>query len=53
MINGVESKGFYIENCGLPGEGKSDERVPAQHNTIQLSRNRWFVVYETRGFRGG
>ncbi len=52
MIERIESKGFYIEQCGLPGETKADQRVPAQHNTIQVSRDRWFVVYETRGFRG-
>ncbi|RKX33004.1 MAG: hypothetical protein DRP71_11220 [Verrucomicrobia bacterium] len=52
MIRKIESKGFYIDECRLPGESKADDRVPAQHNTIQLSRDRWFVVYETRGFRG-
>ena len=52
MIGAIKSRGFYIEECGLGGERKRDGRVPAQHNTIQLSKNRWFVVYETRGFRG-
>ncbi len=52
MIEKIESRGFYIEECSLDGETKADQRVPAQHNTIQVSRNRWFVVYETRGFRG-
>ncbi len=52
MITNIESKGFYIDDCLLPGESKSDKRVPSQHNTVQLSRDRWFVVYETRGFRG-
>ena len=36
----------------MAGETKDEECVPAQHNTIQLSRDRWFVIYETRGFRG-
>ena len=52
MIEKIESKGYYIEECRLEGETKADQRVPAQHNTIQVSRDRWFVVYETRGFRG-
>ncbi len=52
MITEIKSKGYYIDECRLPGEGKADDRVPAQHNTVQLSRDRWFVVYETRGFRG-
>ena len=52
MITGIRSKGFYIDTCKIEGETKRDEKVPAQHNTIQLSRDRWFVIYETRGFRG-
>ncbi len=52
MIEQIDSKGFYIEQCNLPGEGKADDLVPAQHNTIQLCKDRWFVIFETRGFRG-
>ena len=52
MIDQILSRGYYIEECRLPGESKADECVPAQHNTIQLSKNRWFVIFETRGFRG-
>jgi hypothetical protein len=44
--------GYYIEGCGLPGETKADEVFPAQHNTVQLAKDRWFVIFETRGFRG-
>jgi len=47
-----ESMGYYIEGCGLSGEKKEDDVFPAQHNTIQVARDRWFVIYETRGFRG-
>ena len=52
MIEDIESKGYYIDQCRIPGESKADECVPAQHNTIRLSADRWFVIYETRGFRG-
>jgi hypothetical protein len=52
MIERIESRGYYLDECGLAGERKCDEVVPAQHNTLQVSRNRWLIVYETRGFRG-
>jgi len=47
-----ESLGYYIDGCRIPGETKLDHVFPAQHNTIQLARDRWLVIYETRGFRG-
>ena len=52
MICDIASRGYYIDQCRLAGESKADECVPAQHNTIQLSRDRWFIIFETRGFRG-
>jgi len=52
MITAIKSKGYFIEECGLEGESKADECFPGQHNTIQLRKDRWFVIYETRGFRG-
>jgi len=52
MIEHYKSKGFYIDECRLEGATKSANCFPAQHNTIQLSRNRWFVIFNTRGFRG-
>lgn len=52
MITQVKNLGYYIDSCGLPGETKAEEVIPAQHNTLQLSRDRWFVFFNTRGFRG-
>lgn len=52
MIEAIHPNGYYIDQCHLAGETKAEEVFPAQHNTLQLSRDRWLVVYETRGFRG-
>jgi len=52
MIKNISSQGFYIESCSLAGETRQDDCIPAQHCTIQLRKDRWFVSYNTRGFRG-
>ncbi len=52
MIKKIESQGYYIDQCRLEGESKANDHVPAQHNTIQMSQDRWFIIYETRSFRG-
>lgn len=52
MITRLTPKGYYIDACGLSGETKAERCFPAQHNTLRLRKDRWLVVYETRGFRG-
>lgn len=52
MITEYRDQGYYIDECRLPEETKKDHCFPAQHNTIQLSADRWLVIYNTRGFRG-
>jgi len=51
-IVSIEPRGVLIPDCGLPGETRADDVVPAHPNGIPVSRNRWLLVYATRGFRG-
>ncbi len=48
----IEPRGLLIHDCGLPGEARADDVVPAHPNGIPVSRHRWLLVYATRGFRG-
>jgi hypothetical protein len=48
----VEPPGLLVGGCTLPGETRADDVVPAHPNGLQLSRDRWMVIYATRGFRG-
>ena len=48
----LEHRGVLIAECSLPGESRADDVVPAHPNGIRVSRDRWLLVYATRGFRG-
>jgi len=52
MIESIEPLGVVIDECTVPGETRADDVVPAHPNGIQLSRDRWLVLYASRGFRG-
>lgn len=41
-----------IGDCPLPGETRQEQVVPAHPNGLQLARDRFLVLYATRGFRG-
>ena len=49
----MEHQGIFIRECSLPGESRTDEVFPAHPNGLQVSRNRWLLIYATRGVRGG
>src|SRR5438045_6927999 len=51
-IAGIEHLGMLISECTVPGERRRDDVVPAHPNGVQASRDRWLLVYATRGFRG-
>ncbi len=51
-IESIQHLGVLIRECTLPGERRADDVVPAHANGIQVSRDRWLLVYATRGFRG-
>src|SRR6185295_4084525 len=48
----IEPLGPVLTDCTLPGERRADDVVPAHPNGLQVSRDRWLIVYGTRGFRG-
>ena len=48
----VENKGMLIRECTLPGETRADDVAPGQVAAVQASRDRWLLVYATRGWRG-
>lgn len=47
-----EHRGLLIGDSTLPGETRADDVFAAHPNGIQVSRNRWLLLYATRGFRG-
>ncbi len=51
-IERIGHKGPLISDCSLAGETRRDDTVPAHPNGIQVSRDRWLIVYATRRFRG-
>ena len=52
MIQRIESQGMFFKDCTLPGETRADDLFPAHPNAIPLARDRWLVLYSTRGFEG-
>src|SRR5216684_7600759 len=51
-IESIKPQGEFIRECTLPGETRKDDVVPRHANAIQLSRQRWLVIYSTHGYRG-
>jgi hypothetical protein len=51
-LTSIEPLGMLVRECTLVGERRADDVVPAHPNGIQLSRDRWMILYATRGFRG-
>lgn len=51
-IEKIEHLGLLFDQCTLPGETRADGVVPRHANALQLSRDRWLVVYSTHGYRG-
>ena len=51
MIVSLEARGKLIHECGLPGETRGDGVFPAHPNGIPLSKDRWLLIYSTRGWR--
>ena len=48
----IEPLGVFLHECGLEGERRRDDVFPAHPNGTQLSRDRFLVLYATRGWRG-
>lgn len=51
MIESIEVKGKLIHECGIEGERRRDDVYPGHPNGCQLSKNRWLLIYATRGWR--
>lgn len=51
-IESIERMGQLVRECSLPGETRKDDIVPRHANAIQLSKNRWLLMYSTHGYRG-
>src|SRR5262245_48605093 len=48
----IEHLGQLLREPDLPGERRADDFVPGQTTGLRLSRERWLVLCNTRGFRG-
>lgn len=51
-IERFEHKGVLIRDCTIPGDTRKDDALPANPNGMQVSKNKWLLVYSTRKFRG-
>src|SRR5688572_19777501 len=51
-LQGIAHQGMLIRECTLKGETRADDVFPAHPSGIQVSRERWLLLYATRGFRG-
>lgn len=51
-IERIDHFGKLIPECQLEGERRSNQVVPAHPSGIQLSKDRWLLLYATRMFRG-
>ena len=49
MIERVECMGKLVHACSIAGETRADDVFPGHPNGIPLSRNRWLILYATRG----
>ena len=51
MIESLKAGGKLIHECGLSAETRGDGVFPAHPNGMQLSKDRWLLIYATRGWR--
>jgi hypothetical protein len=47
-----DSREQLLHECTLPGETRADGFYPGHANAAQLTRNRFLIIYSTRGWRG-
>lgn len=52
MIEQITQDGFFIADCSVPGETRADGAYPHMADALQLSKDRWLILYSTRGFLG-
>jgi hypothetical protein len=48
----ISPAGKLLHECSLPGESRADGAFPAHPNGLRLSRDRFLLLYATRGWRG-
>lgn len=51
-INAIDVRGKLVHECAIPGETRADDVFPGHPNGLPVSRDRWLLVYATRGWRG-
>jgi hypothetical protein len=52
LIAEIRHQGKLLHECPHPGETRADGFYPGHANAAQLSRNRFLIIYSTRGWRG-
>lgn len=48
----IDPSRMFLPDCSLPGETRADGWFAAHPNGIRLSRDRFLLLYATRGWRG-
>lgn len=52
MIKAINDKGVLIPESAVPGERSSDGMIPNYAQGMQVSRDRWLILYDTVDRRG-
>jgi len=48
----ISYRGPFMTDTRIPGEGKEDWGQPSYPTFVQLARDRYLVLFQTRGFGG-
>jgi len=51
VIESIEVRGKLVHDCSIEGERRADDVFPGHPNGLPLARDRWLVLYATRGWR--
>lgn len=52
MIDSVEHQGYFLYDTTIADERRCDNVWPSMIDVLQLSDDRWFIIFATRGFLG-
>ncbi len=51
-LKAIVHQGMLVKDSTVPGETRAENVTPAHPNGLQLAKNRFLLLYATRGFRG-
>src|ERR1051326_4451525 len=52
MIQQITHDGFFVADSTVAGETRADGAYPHMGDALPLCKDRWLILYSTRGFLG-